>query len=194
MVGFLITHLFTNVKSVFYPDWFIESVNQIHALPYLLFIEITVLALPFFLHMYWGLFILKTAVSNSSSTDGTTPSLKEYPKNHAYTWQRITSWILLVAIIAHVIHMRILNYPDEGENFGVATSILLKETFSNIWFCLLYTVFVLAASFHAFNGLWTSMITWGVTLSLKAQRVCRWIVFFLMILVSFWGLATIWYR
>ncbi len=93
LVVYLIEHLYTNVKSVFDPIWFVDSVNQIHSIPYLYLVEFFLIALPFFLHMFWGIFIVKEALPNSFPTDGTTASLTQYEKNYAYTWQRITSWI-----------------------------------------------------------------------------------------------------
>lgn len=41
--------------------------------------------------------------------------MPEYSRNHAYTWQRITSWVLVIGIIAHVIHMRFIERPISAE-------------------------------------------------------------------------------
>ena len=38
--------------------------------------------------------------------------MHQYGRNRAYTWQRITSWILLVGIILHVAKFRFIEYPD----------------------------------------------------------------------------------
>lgn len=55
----------------------------------------------------------------------------------------------------------------------------------------IYLVFVLMASFHAANGLWTSLITWGFIISNRAQsislKVCFWIFIFVLAL----GLVSI---
>src|SRR5690606_28823140 len=42
------------------------------------------------------------------------PALPEYGRNRAYTWQRITSWILLFAITAHLVQMRFINQPSSA--------------------------------------------------------------------------------
>lgn len=281
LVLYLMQHLFVNSQAaLFFGEdgiGFIRAVNAIQELPYLLVIEIAVLGIPFVIHGWWGLKYLQTSKANSIVNDGKNPYLG-YGRNHAYTWQRITSWILLVGIIAHVVHMRILEYPvkaregidrfymvrvdaDSGlytvserlgvklfspadiekaksnlpktldrpenpspewlvkeqnirqqqdfvkglaarplkegqyiavaKNFGTAELLMLRETFKIPVMMALYTLFVLAASFHAFNGLWTFMITWGVTLTQRSQHLMLKFSKFLMIVVGFLGLITI---
>ncbi len=215
---------------------------------------------------------------NSFRTDGSQPSLPQYSRNQAYTWQRLTSWILLAGIIAHVIHMRFIEYPASAEmdgqqfymipvsrddglytlskrldfqlydqakikdfksklpaksaefaktaeemineqkldqdynfanalekqplknsqilivspSFGVAELLMVRDTFKSPLMIFLYTGLVLAACFHAFNGLWTSMISWGITLTEASQRLMRRITVTFMVIVTFLGLAAIW--
>jgi succinate dehydrogenase / fumarate reductase cytochrome b subunit len=68
---------------------------------------------------------------------------------------------------------------------------MVRETFKSPVMMVFYTIFVLAACFHAFNGLWTFMITWGVTLSDRSQKLMLVISTILMLIVTFLGLATI---
>lgn len=285
LVLFLIEHLLTNSQAaLFFGDdgnGFVRSVNFIKNLPYLPVLEIFLLGIPFLVHGWWGIKYLWSAKYNSFASDGSTPSLPEYAANHAYTWQRITSWILLVGIIGHVIHMRFIEYPssaqldanrfymsrvevdnglytlskrlnfevfnqekvqememalerkraNEGEldsqstilidmqrekektawleaikkwplkenqmlvispSFGVAELMIVRETFKSPIMIFLYTGLVLASCFHAFNGLWTFMISWGVTLTVRSQQGMRVVAIALMVLVSFLGLAAIW--
>ncbi len=306
LVLFLISHLLTNSQAaLFFGDdgyGFVKGVNAIHDLPYLPFIEIALLAVPILIHMIWGIQYLRTGELNSFDGDGRKPSLPEYGRNRAYSWQRITSWILLLGIIGHVTHMRFVNYPTsakvdgqeyymlpvsldqgligvahrmnvrllnkkmidyeklkdfsksdssessvkeffdslkglfskanspeslnpeaknllieqrqeqqlewikaaeahtlkEGEvlavapSFGTIELLLVRETFKSPLMIALYTIFVLSACFHGFNGLWTAMITWGVTISEASQRMMLRISTALMVLVAFLGLAAIW--
>lgn len=277
LVLFLMEHLFTNSQAaLFLGDdgrGFVDAVNWIKGLPYLPVIEIGLLAIPFAIHAIWGVQYLLTAKYNSFETDGSRPSLPEYSKNRAYTWQRITSWILLIGIFAHVVQMRFLEYPasaqmgsqqdymvrlsaDDGlhtlsqrldftfynpeqlqtkktaihseaidanllvakqqheqrieyikalekrplnqhqviavtSSFGTAELLMVRETFKSPLMMLLYTGLVLAASFHAFNGLWTFMISWGITLTVRSQEIMRFCAISLMVLVTFFGLAAI---
>ncbi len=234
---YLFEHLLVNSQAALWigddGSGFVRAVNSIQELPYLHFIEIFLLGVPILIHMAWGIHYLQSSAPNSWASDGTKPSLPEYPRNRAYTWQRITSWLLLVGVIAHVIQMRIVEYPvkageksymvrlnyDKGletlaprlnfklldagplkpgqkiavaPNFGTAELLMVRETFKWPLMLALYTVFVLSACFHGFNGFWSFMIRWGVTLNVSSQRLMRIFSTALMALVAFWGLAAIW--
>ena len=285
LVLFLIEHLFTNSQAGLWMGeedglGFVRAVNSLKNLPYLQVIEVFLLGVPFLIHGIWGIKYLLTAKYNVLPTDGASPSLPQYSRNHAYTWQRITSWILLIGIAAHVIQMRVMEYPtsarlntqqyymiritqDDGlpalakrlgfslynhqqiqveklrvliqsaapqkqasenrlleaqtekeergwieaidkwklkENqviavapsFGIAELLMVRDTFKNPVMILLYTGLVLAACFHGFNGLWTFMISWGITLTARSQQLMRSLATGLMVIVTFLGLAAIW--
>jgi succinate dehydrogenase / fumarate reductase cytochrome b subunit len=273
---YLIEHLLVNSQAALWigedGNGFVHAVNSIQELPYLRVIEFVLLGVPILIHAVWGIRYLQTSETNSWTTDGTKPSLPEYPRNQAYTWQRITSWILLFAILAHVLQMRLYDYPakasvgseksymvrldrdagletlaarlnfkllDRGQierlkkefgatardtplsaqlyrqqqhwietvekrplksdqvmavasNFGTAELLMVRETFKWPLMLALYTIFVLAACFHGFNGLWSFMIRWGVTLTVSSQRLMRFVSTVLMVIVAFLGLAAIW--
>ncbi len=297
LVLFLIEHLLVNSQAALLlgdnARGFVDGVNAIHNLPYLPVIEIFLLGFPIALHGVLGVKYLFTSKLNSGGSDGTKPAMK-YGRNRAFTWQRLSSWILLVGIILHVAKFRFIDYPDslnQGQNsyyfipvtvdkglytvaarmgvtlyspdqitaerkdfedrheeqtlvdasktfedstvydhqqqviltsaqsyeqklqwlqmlekqkvdndqvvavakdFGTASVLAVRDTFKDPIYVGLYTIFVLAACFHGFNGLWTFCITWGVVLKVAAQqRILRW-AWALMILVTFLGLAAIW--
>lgn len=282
LVLYLIIHLFTNSQAaLFFGDngkGFIKAANDIRELPFLPILEIVLLAIPFGIHAWWGVQYLFTGEFNSYKKSDAY-AYQPYPRNRAYTWQRITSWILLVLITLHVIQMRFMEFPasaDRGlektylvrvnddpglesvaekigaqlytpdqvenlkqettqkqrtletgndltpiqqehlaeqksflealnmrsihagqhlavaNNFGTVELLMVRETFKNPFMLILYTVLVISACFHAFNGLWTFMITWGVTLSQKSQRGMRIIANSLLFLIAFLGLAAVW--
>lgn len=118
LVLFILFHLITNSQAALWVGddgrGFIHEVNSIHEVPYLQVIEILLIGLPLFVHAAWGLWYLRTSESNTFSSGGIKPYLPQYARNQAYTWQRITSWILLVGIVAHVIHMRFVEQPVEA--------------------------------------------------------------------------------
>lgn len=285
LVLFLIEHLLTNSQAALLigddGSGFVRAVNWLQELPYLHVIEVTLLGIPFLIHGIWGVKYLFQAQSNVFPSDGSTPSLPQYARNQAYTWQRMTSWILLFGILAHVIHMRFIDYPtaahlnnqpvflvdlqkDRGlytlskrlgfeiynreqlealkqeaalhlgpleaskdtpemlieaqsnqealawtkvldkwkldedqvlaisKTFGMAELLIVRDTFKSPLMIFLYTWLVIAACFHAFNGLWTFMIAWGMTLTAASQKVMRKIAVFLMVVMTFLGLASIW--
>lgn len=244
LVLFLIEHLLTNSQAALWlgdnGKGFVDMVNMLHNLPYLEVIELTLLGVPFLIHMVWGVQYLMTAKPNSGSSDGSTPSLP-LRRNKAYSWQRITSWILLVGVLLHVAKFRFIEYPekvhvgnetvyltqitmDEGlpkvaerlgvklystpflekqriapghviaasTDFGVASLLNVRNTFKSPLYIGLYTIFVLAACFHAANGFWTFLLTWGWVLKMSAQRAWTTVSVVIMAGLLFLGLAAIW--
>ena len=119
LVIFLIEHLFVNSQAALFigddGKGFIDAANTLESLPYLQVAEILLLGLPIVIHTFWGIKYLLTAKYNSFGDDGRGPYLPEYGRNHAYTWQRITAWILVIGILAHVIHMRFIERPISTE-------------------------------------------------------------------------------
>ena len=235
-VLFLFEHLITNSQAALWLGdngiGFVNLVNLYHNLPYLEVIEIGLLGVPILLHMVLGVKYLFTAKFNSGKSDGTAPSIP-LPRNRAYTWQRITSWILLFCVVGHVLKFRFLEYPetirqggevhyavkvsaDSGlsavarrlgvtlseipsgkilavsKDFGTASLLSVRDTFKHPVYIGLYTIFVLAACFHACNGIWTFLITWGWILKMAAQRAWVTVASVLMAVLIFLGLAAIW--
>ena len=82
----------------------------------------------------------------------------------------------------------IVNAPT----FGAAVLLTVRDSFKSLWTCFFYTLFVLAASFHSMNGLWTFAISWGITLSKSSQRGMRLFSNCIMFLITLLGLAAIW--
>lgn len=306
---FLIEHLLTNSQAALFVgdsgSGFVKMVDLIHNLPYLEVFEVFLFVIPIGLHAYYGVQYALRAKDNSGKSDGSTPSLPQYGRNRAYSWQRITSWILLVMLLAHVVKFRFIEYPEsvamgsrasyfvrvetdsglytlaqrmhakiydattikqlalteskiategapieqeaeilrerqgydlsgptdgtyslneqkvlekaqeisqnkawfaaltkrrvdahqvivETDDFGSATLFSVRNTFKYPIYVALYTVFVLAACFHAFNGLWTFMISWGVVIRVASQKMMRHLALTIMALISLLGLAAIW--
>lgn len=79
-----------------------------------------------------------------------------------------------------------------ADNFGTATLLTVRDSFRHPITCILYTIFVLAAVFHAYNGLWTFMITWGIVLRMRSQKRSINVCIGIMSIMAFLGLAAIW--
>ncbi len=257
LVLFLIEHLLTNSQAALLlgegGKGFVRMVNALHNLPFLQAIEIVLLGIPIALHAIWGIRYLFTAKYNSFRTDGSLPFL-QYGRNHAYTWQRITSWILTILLTIHIVKFRFLEYPgsvnraeaiptyyvkvsmDKGlvkttqrlgaalydkesidnltngplanalgkvslspkdviataPDFGTVSLLTVRNTFKNPYWAVLYTLFVLCACFHAFNGLWTFLITWGWVIKVSSQKKGLRLALGLMAIITFLGLTAIW--
>lgn len=79
-----------------------------------------------------------------------------------------------------------------AKDFGTATLLVVRDSFLNLPIGILYTIFVLAAVFHAFNGLWTFMITWGVVIRMRSQNFAVNVCIGIMVVVGLLGLVAIW--
>jgi succinate dehydrogenase / fumarate reductase, cytochrome b subunit len=236
LVLYLVEHLFVNSQAAFWMGdsnhSFIRLVNFIRSLPYLHAIEVLLIGIPLVVHGVWGVARLWSAQGNFGHSDGSRPSLP-YARNLAYSWQRITSWILLFGIIGHVVQMRFLENPHKeiidgqeqavvtirddshlctvaqrmnvslfptsdqkvrvvAPDEGTAFLFVVRAAFQDPIMAILYTIFVLAAAFHAFNGIWTFLITWGVILSYPSQKAMIKVNFVGVLLLAFWGLMAIW--
>lgn len=235
---YIILHLFTNSQAALLigddGKNFISSVNSIQDLPYLPVLEVLILGVPFFIHGLWGIQYALQARFNSLSSDGSKPSLGAYSRNQAYTWQRVSAWLLIFFVILHVVHMRFFEHPqmvrvsdqtfymlplsqdsglssvaerlgvelrpsnNQGEVMGVSTSfgkielLMVRDTFKSPLMMILYSIFVIFACFHAFNGLWTGLIKWGVTITYQSQMWMLKIAWGIMGAVMLLGLSTIW--
>lgn len=279
LVLYLCIHLLTNSQAALWfgaeGSGFIRLVNFLEALPYLHAVEVLLIGIPLAIHLVWGVHRALTARMNVYSGDGSKPSLR-YERNRAFTWQRLTSWILLFGIVGHVVQMRFLDMPkrvvydyqelsmvklsfDDGlyaltQRLGVtlyskadieqkglqasngfdpaiarsvdaaqreeqdlhwrealssyslrdnevvavapspgkAILLMVRNTFKSPLMVVLYSIFVLAAAFHAFNGFWTFLIAWGAILSYRSQQRMIPVCLLAALGLSLLGLASIW--
>lgn len=307
LVLFLMEHLLVNSQAALWLGengrGFVDMVNGIHNLPYLQVIEVLLLGVPILIHGALGVKYLFTSKHNYHKTDGSAPIMRT-GRNRAYSWQRITSWILLIGLVLHVAKFRFIDYPDQvqvgdkttylipvsmddglytladrldvtlyntqavdqlaakiqdrtseealvavaetlkqqeygfaqgpipheydsqkaillgsaqayqndrrfvaalqrytlesghvvaaANDFGTASLLSVRDTFKSPIYAGLYTLFVLAACFHAFNGFWTFLLTWGWILKMSAQRAWTTVAAVLMLGIIFLGLASIW--
>ncbi len=303
LVVFLSEHLLTNSQAALMFGengmGFVHAVNFLKNLPYLHVVEIVLLGIPLIVHMSWGIKYLFTSKKNSLPSSGNKPSLTKHSRNHAYSFQRWASWIVLVGIVLHVGYMRFYRYPvevhlgdsssyfvrvdmdkglytvsdrlgvelfdqdkinqevealreeekdscllrasarekyhialtvspynklmassleenqkidlkrkwinaltsrplkkhqvmAEAGNFGTATLLVVRDSFSHVITGVLYTIFVLATVFHAFNGLWTFLISWGAVLRVRTQSQMVTVCMVIMFVAAVLGMAAIW--
>lgn len=212
---------------------FVRLVDMLASTPFLSLLEWVLIGFPLLVHIVWGIFRLVGAKENTFRTDGSSPSLPRYERNWAYTLQRISSWILMLGIVLHVVQMKFLERPEfissptggqwvayvscdeslgtlaerlqvrvqllEGDrakifapNKGTALLFIMRNIFKSPWQVFFYSLFVLAASFHACNGFWTFLVTWGLLLSFRSQRRMIPVGVLWMAFLVFLGFTAIW--
>lgn len=192
---FLCMHLATNASILAAKDGseFQASVERIHALgPLLIPVEIVGIFLPLLFHTVVGIVIAYTAAPNTQ--------VYRYGGNIRYTLQRATAYIALVFIVYHLYQMHWLGNPLPGGGqfklhtagggaAGAATTAAAIQ--SAWWIAPLYALGIVATVFHMANGIWTALITWGITIRPKTQQVAGYICAGLGILVAALGIGAL---
>jgi len=168
---FVVFHLFTNFQLIRSGAEFQHEVHFIHSLPGLLFLEIA-LWLAFGFHAVLGAVYTLTGRSNAVAYP--------YADNWRYLLQRITGIIAMVFIFVHVATLRwrwdvggwFTPFFAEVNGQPLAAATTAKALQAHWLVLVLYAVGALSAVYHWANGLWTAAISWGLTISVRAQR--RW--------------------
>lgn len=192
---FLVMHLFTNA-TVLAPGEpgaeFQKSVERIHALgPLLVPVEILFIFLPLLFHALLGFQIIFTSVPNAQQY--------RYGSNIRYSLQRTTGMIAFFFIIYHVWQMHWMGsglgggrfhlHDPSGEAAGAQTTAAAIQA---AWYIApLYAIGILASVFHLANGIWTSLITWGITIRPQSQRVAGYVCSVFGVLLALVGLGAL---
>lgn len=192
---FLVMHLITNV-SVLVPgppgDEFQKSVERIHALgPLLVPVEIIGIFIPLLFHSLMGFAIWFTADPNAQHY--------RYGGNIRYTLQRVTGGIAFVFILYHVWQMHWLGEPLGGGKFAVhnetgaptAAVTAAGAIQAAWWIAPIYAIGVASTVFHLANGIWTSLITWGITIKPRSQQVAGYICATFGVVLTLIGLGAL---
>lgn len=171
--AYMVIHLLTNASVLDGTKTFQARVDQIHSLGGALpFIEWTFIFLPLLFHAVIGVAIIRGGSSNVGQYS--------YGANWRYTLQRITAWIAMIFIFAHVFHLHGWVKPLAAQAGGAqfdphhATSSAAGALQASLLIEVAYAIGVLACVYHLANGLWTMGITWGVWTSPAAQRRANW--------------------
>jgi succinate dehydrogenase / fumarate reductase cytochrome b subunit len=177
--GYIAVHLIVNATGL-WPKVYQQNVDKIHNLePMLPLIELAAIFIPLLIHALYGIYITKAGVKFNTTK-------YQYGGNLRYTLQRWTAVFLLLFIIYHVgtLHkwgftlIGLQSAPDfNPKNMAYQTTAgAIKTPYQsaalNFAVSAFYLLGVWSAVFHLANGLWTSAIAWGLTVSRNSQR--RW--------------------
>lgn len=184
---FLLFHLFENARAMYGAEAYNEVVLSINSLPFLIVIEIFFIILPLYFHALYGIYIAADAKHNVTTYS--------YGRNWAFLFQRITGLITLVFVTYHIWHFRVqkaLGRYDEGTAMpGLPDFNVVATAFSNDLIALFYGIGIVAAAYHLANGLYTFLITWGITIGPKSQRISSMATNALFVLISAMGLSAL---
>ena len=164
------------------PTVFQQQVNYIHSLPFLPFIEIAFIYTPLAYHTLYGFWIIKSGQPNVGRYG--------YTRNWLYIFQRISGLLIVFFAMFHIFTMKgwlpgefahALKFDPVN-----ATNSTASHLYTAWWIWgVTYPIGILASAFHTANGFYAASITWGLTISAKAQK--RW---GLLCAVIFFGLLS----
>jgi succinate dehydrogenase / fumarate reductase cytochrome b subunit len=184
--GFLLMHFYENSKSLQSPEAYNEAIRFINSLPAVLFLEIFFIFLPLYFHAIYGIYIAMDSRNN----------VKEYSygRNWAFFWQRVTGLFTLFFVTFHLWQFRFqkaLGAYDTGTATpGQLDYHVVAKALSNNVTMAFYVLGVVAAAYHLCNGIHTFLITWGITVGPKSQRISSIVTNVLFLAVSALGIAA----
>jgi succinate dehydrogenase / fumarate reductase cytochrome b subunit len=174
--GFLLFHFYENGAIFYGPAAYDAMSEEARGIRYLEIIEIFLIFIPFLYHALYGLFI--AAYSRNNSDNYT------YARNRLFMWQRFTGVVLLLFILYHIWQFRFDSFRDTHADSGtVAAAFAIFPVF------VFYIVGIVSAGFHLGNGIFTFLITWGIAVGQRAQRIAQIISTATAIIVSAVGIA-----
>ncbi|WP_033544090.1 succinate dehydrogenase cytochrome b558 subunit [Planococcus sp. CAU13] len=176
---FLTQHLIVNHFATQGVEAFNNASHFMANLPFVIFLEIFVIYLPIMFHAFYGVYIAFTSRHN--------PGKYSYMRNILFTLQRYTGVFLVVFIAWHVFETRFQVAIGAAEaDFNMMANIL-----DNPWMFAFYVAGVLTATFHLANGLWSFLVTWGITQSEKAQRYTTYFTLVVFLVLSVIGIRAL---
>jgi succinate dehydrogenase / fumarate reductase, cytochrome b subunit len=178
---FLLEHLYTNFAMTKGVKHFVEQVEWIWDLPFLPLLEIFFIFIPLLYHAIYGLYVAFQARNN----------VKRFStfRNIMFMLQRVTGVITLVYIVWHVWQTRIqlLIHDWTAMELANQTAAILHNPLT----LTLYLIGLIAAVFHFSNGMWSFLVSWGVTVGPRAQLVSTWVWGFVFLVVSYLGVSSL---
>lgn len=176
---FLLEHLYSNAVALLGKDAYDQHVLRLYAIPFLPVFEVLLILLPLFYHAGYGLYLSLMSRHN--------PYRYAYARNWLFVLQRASGLVTLVFVVYHLWAFRLANLlfgtPIHFEN--------VREHLQDPWIFAFYVVGVVSTTFHFSNGLSTAMVTWGVTVGARAQRLASVLCGAVFLLLSSVGIGTL---
>lgn len=175
---FLIQHLIVNHFATRGVEAFNSASHFMESLPFRYVLEVFIIFLPLLYHAVYGLYIAFTAKNNVSSYG--------YFRNWMFLLQRISGVITLIFITWHVWETRIAAAFGAEVNFSMMESIL-----SNPAMLIFYVVGLVSTTFHFANGLWSFLVSWGITVTPRSQKISTYFTMAVFVALTVVGLRAI---
>lgn len=175
---FVAQHLVINHFATRGPEAFNTASNFMGNLPFVLFLEWFIIYIPLMFHAFYGVYIAFTAKNN----------VKRYGtfRNWMFMLQRITGVFLVVFIAWHIFQTRVQKALGDEVDYDMMADIL-----SSPFMLAFYIAGVLAATFHLANGVWSFLVSWGITQSPRSQTIVTYISMAIFVVLSVIGIQAL---
>ncbi|AMQ05886.1 succinate dehydrogenase cytochrome b558 subunit [Sporosarcina sp. FSL K6-1540] len=175
---FVAQHLVINHFATRGPEAFNTASNFMGNLPFVLFLEWFIIYIPLMFHAFYGVYIAFTAKNN----------VKRYGtfRNWMFMLQRITGVFLVVFIAWHIFQTRVQKALGDEVDYDMMADIL-----SSPFMLAFYIAGVLAATFHLANGVWSFLVSWGITQSPRSQTIVTYISMAIFLVLSVIGIQAL---
>lgn len=183
--AFLCVHLSVNASILAGPQAFQFAVDQIHLLDklgILKAVEVTFIFIPITFHALVGMVIWFSGKPNVKAY--------QYGGNVRYLLQRWTGVVTFAFIVTHLWHIHWI-IPGGTEFDPHAAAETTVRAMSAVWTGPVYVVGVVCAVYHLANGIWTFLITWGITIGPKSQKRSAVVCGMIGIVLGVLGLASL---
>jgi succinate dehydrogenase / fumarate reductase cytochrome b subunit len=176
---FMTVHLLVNYSATWGIDAYNAAANFMVNLPFKYFLEAFIIFIPLYFHAIYGVYIAFQAKNNVGRYS--------YFRNWKFYLQRLSGIIMLIFITWHVWETKV-----QVEFFGAEANYeLMAGIVDNPISLALYIIGIVASVFHFANGIWTFLITWGITVSPKSQKVSQYVTLGLFVVLSIIGIRAI---
>ncbi|ADH98914.1 succinate dehydrogenase cytochrome b558 subunit [Salisediminibacterium selenitireducens] len=176
--AFLIVHLTVNYYAVQGEEAYNQAVAFMESLPFVYVLEIFLIFLPLLFHAIYGMYIVFQAKNNTSTYS--------YFRNWMFMLQRVSGVIVFIFVVWHVWDTRIQKMFGAEVNFDMMVDIV-----QNPIALVGYIIGITAATFHFANGIWAFLITWGITVSPRSQKISQYITMGIFVILTFVGIRAI---
>ena len=164
--AFLVMHVATQSRALNSQAAFDEGVKSRAAMPYALILELAFVVLPLAFHALYG---VKLSFESRPTVGG-------YPaqRNWMHFAQRFTGMLAFAFIVWHMSEYwlpRVRGQLDPAMFYPLLCKNLSTTRYGLPLNALGYVFGIAACVFHLANGLWGFCLTWGLTVTTRAQRI-----------------------
>ena len=175
---FLMQHLVVNHFATGGAESFNKAADFMGNLPFRIVLETVIIYLPILFHAIYGLYIAFTAKNNAGKYS--------YFRNWMFLLQRVSGVITLIFITWHVWQTRVAAAFGAHVNYDMMADIL-----SSPFMLVFYLIGVISTIFHFANGLWSFLVSWGITVSPRSQVISTYFTIGVFVVLTIVGVRAI---